>query len=119
MICPDCGALNVPTAERCAHCGAALAPWRGEGLLTSRRAGPYRASSLAALVIGVLLILPLALAALVEMESGLRLEPVPLVIAVLMAVAGFELLLRAAGRDPQAVARRRLTRARRRSGSWA
>ncbi|MBE3589952.1 MAG: hypothetical protein IMW98_08680 [Firmicutes bacterium] len=119
MTCPECGAMNGPAAERCAHCGAALAPWRGEAFLTARRAGAYRVRPLLALLLGVLLILPLALAALVEMESGLRLAPVPLVLAVLLAVAGFEVLLRAAGRDPQAAARRRLARGRRRHGSWA
>lgn len=115
MVCPECGGGNPPDADRCGHCGGdlTLAVARSRSLWTARRAGRYAVAPLTALLIGMLLIIPLAVAAFIEMDSGLRLAPVPLLLAVLLAVTGFEILLRAAGRDPQATARRRIRLARR------
>lgn len=118
MVCPECGGGNAPGSESCGHCGSdlTLLALRGQSLWTARRAGSYRVAPLLALMAGIALILPLIAAAFVEMDSDLRLAPVPLLLAVLLAVTGFEVLLRAAGRDPQERARRRLRLARRSRG---
>lgn len=112
MVCPECGAANVAGADRCGQCGAdlVLSAHGAPRFMAAGRAGPYAVRPLAGTLVGVALILPLALAGYVEAESDLRLAPVPLVIALLLAIAGFEVLLRATGRDPQRQAERRLRR---------
>lgn len=107
MVCPECGGGNAPGADRCGHCGADLAAWRRPpALITVRRAGRRRGAGGAAYAVGVAMILPLALAGYIEATSDLRLAPVPLIVALLLAAGGAEVLLRASSAGPDAMPRR-------------
>lgn len=114
MVCPECGGGNAPQADRCASCGADLSAWRRPpSLFTARRAPREARGRGVSLVLGTAMILPLALAGYVEATSDLRLEPVPLLLAVLLAAGGCEVILRATLPYPRRTRRARPRPARR------
>ncbi|MDI3269733.1 MAG: zinc ribbon domain-containing protein [Bacillota bacterium] len=94
MICPHCGAGILAGTETCPACGQETAV---PVLSLSRRPWVRLGAGLG----GTLLLLPLLGAAWIEWTTALRLEPLPLAVAVLLAGAGMELLLRSLGRRPE------------------
>lgn len=93
MICPHCGVSLLPGTEVCPACG--------EETALSLPRGPRPWARLWAGLGGTLLLLPLVGAAWIEWTAALRLKPLPLAVAVLMAAAGLEILLRSLGRRPE------------------